>query len=274
MIFPLKSRSIKLSFKNDAHPAYPCPMFPCCSTKWSHIQDIPKLTNTFILALGSHAPGAAARPLDQLCLARRTREAPRLRNSQQDTLARGLPHCSSASQRVPCPLIHYFKEAMGHRNFCHMSRFRDKAVGDEDGERSESFKIQNWISCSTGEQRKNSGKTAFHNCLRAEARFTPGFLSFCGLGKECSYLKYTSPQVPWQALDSTLTGHIQISGKHSSAWKKMSQQQKTGKCACLTGLGFVCFLPVSAYSEIWSDIGQWCGGEEWGQWMRESMFLK
>lgn len=29
----------------------------------------------------------------------------------------GLPCCRSASQQVPCPPIHYFEEAMGHRSF-------------------------------------------------------------------------------------------------------------------------------------------------------------
>lgn len=142
MIFPLKSRFIKLSFKNDSHTAYPCPVFPCCSTKRSHIQDVPKLTHTLILAPGSHAPGTAARPHDQLCLAGRTREAPRLRSSQQDKWTPLLQICIPAGPLSPDPLL---RGGNGPQELCHVSRFRDKAVGDEDGERSESFKIQNWI---------------------------------------------------------------------------------------------------------------------------------
>lgn len=45
----------------------------------------------------------------------------------------------------------------------------------------------------------------------------------------------------------TLLSHILPSGKHSSARRKTRLRQKTGNSACLTGLGLVCFPPVSAW---------------------------
>lgn len=120
----------------------------------------------------------------------------------------GLPCCRSASQQVPCPPIHYFEEAMGHRSFvtCPDSGTKQWVM-----KMARSLKVsKSKIGFNAVQEYKERilGKTAFRDCLKAEARFTPGFLSFCGLGKEYPYLKCTSSQVPWQALDSTLIVHI------------------------------------------------------------------
>lgn len=133
---------------------------------------IPKLNCICFLDPESQRP--APNLSDQFHVAGRTREATRFRITQRYCAVKQTPQlqfCPSA-----CPLL--------HRNLAICPNSERKMVSGKDPERSESFKIQIWVLCSTGKHthtQKKPGKSYFKFFLEAKPRITPLILSFHSL---------------------------------------------------------------------------------------------
>ena len=134
---------------------------------------IPQLTCICFLAPGSHRLRAAERPTDQLHMARRTREATRLRSKQQYVLENRLPSYIFAPQQVPCCMIQCFKEGASHRNL---------VMCPNSGRKKWVMKVLRGLKISKSKYvlhvvqeniKKKSGKKAFYVFLEAETRIMP-----------------------------------------------------------------------------------------------------
>lgn len=141
MTFPLKCGYVKLSFKSDPCLTISWPMFPSCGTKQRPTYKIDPQTKLHLFS-GSRIPQARYGCEPKWSV-------PCGRDDKGGHKVQELPEVCAVKQTPQlqfCPSI----GPLLHRNLAICPNSGRKKVSDKDAERSENFKIQILVSCSTG----------------------------------------------------------------------------------------------------------------------------
>lgn len=154
MTFPLKCGYAKSSFQTDICLSISWPMFPSYGAKQRAIYKIYPQTKLHLFS-GSRIPQVrcSCKSKWSVLCGREDKGGHKVQDHPEVCAVKQTPQlqcCPSAG-----PLV--------HRNLAISPNLGRKKVMGKDPERSENFKIQIWVSCSTGKhtQKKKSGKSSF-----------------------------------------------------------------------------------------------------------------
>lgn len=145
MTFPFKCGYVKTSFKTDICLTISWPMFPSCGTKQRATYKIYPQTKLRLFS-GSKIPQAR-------CSCNPKWSVPCVREDKGGHKAQERPEVCAVKQT---PQLQQGSPSAGpllHRNLAICPNSGRKKVSDKDAERSGNFKIQIWVSCSTGKHR-------------------------------------------------------------------------------------------------------------------------